>query len=131
MIKMQVLGNLGQDATVNNVNGKNVANFSVAHKESWTTQQGEKKEKTTWVSCSLWYESSRLVQYLKKGTQVFLEGVPEAGVYTNQQGQSVASLKLRVTNVQLLGGKQNSTEQNQPQPQEAADITEPLSDLPF
>ena len=126
MLRLQLIGNLGQDATVNNVNGKNVTNFSVAHKESWTTQQGEKKEKTTWVSCSLWYESSRLVQYLKKGTQVFLEGVPEAGVYTNQQGQTVASLKLRVTNVQLLGGKQN-----QPQPQEASDITEPLSDIPF
>ena len=40
MIKMQVIGHLGQDATVNNVNGKSVINFSVAHSEKYKNKDG-------------------------------------------------------------------------------------------
>ena len=126
---MQVIGNIGQDAVVNTVNNKQVANFSVCHTHKWRAQGGDMIEKNVWVNCSLFFENSKLIPYLKKGVQVFLEGEPEANAYTNKQGQVIGSLRLRVTNVQLLGGKQNSTEQNQPQPQ--VDITEPLEEAPF
>ena len=88
-------------------------------------------DKTTWVSCSYWTDKTAIVPYLKKGTQVFVEGTPEANTYV-KNGQTLPTLKLRVTSIQLVGGnKQSNTEQNQPHPQEAADITEPLDSLPF
>ena len=52
MIRISVIGRLGQDAQVNNVNGKSVINFSVAYSEKFKNQQGEDTERTTWVSCA-------------------------------------------------------------------------------
>jgi len=43
MIKLQVIGNLGKDAVVNNVNGKSVINFNVAHTENTRMRKGYKK----------------------------------------------------------------------------------------
>jgi len=54
MIKLQVIGNLGKDAQVNNVNGKTVINFNVAHTERYKDAQGNQKDRTTWVDCSYW-----------------------------------------------------------------------------
>ena len=48
MIKLQVIGNLGKDALVNNVNGKTVINFNVAHTERFKDAQGNQKDRTTW-----------------------------------------------------------------------------------
>ncbi len=70
MIKLQIIGNLGKDATTNTVNGKNVINFSVAHTEKFTSN-GEKKEKTTWVECAYWTDKTAISPYLKKGTSDF------------------------------------------------------------
>jgi single-strand DNA-binding protein len=49
MIKLLAIGNLGKDAVLNNVNGKNVINFTVAHTERYKDAQGNQKDKTTWV----------------------------------------------------------------------------------
>ena len=49
MIKLQVIGNLGKDCNVKEVNGKNVINFSVAHSERYKDSQGNQKERTTFV----------------------------------------------------------------------------------
>ena len=49
MIKLQAIGHLGKDAIVNNVNGKNVINFTVAHTEKFKDAQGVQKDKTVWV----------------------------------------------------------------------------------
>ena len=58
MIKLQVIGNLGKDGTVNTVNGKNVINFSVAHTEKYRDAQGTQKERTTWVECAYWTDKT-------------------------------------------------------------------------
>jgi single-strand DNA-binding protein len=104
MIKMQVIGRLGKDCTVNTVNGKNVINFSVAHSEKYRDSQGNNQEKTTWVDCAYWTDRTALAPYLQKGTQVFVEGSPEVRSYTRADGTAGASLSLRVREVQLLGG---------------------------
>jgi single-strand DNA-binding protein len=54
MIKIQVIGHLGKDAIVNNVNGKTVINFSVCHTEKFKDTQGNLKEKTVWCECAQW-----------------------------------------------------------------------------
>ncbi|WP_207493228.1 single-stranded DNA-binding protein [Aridibaculum aurantiacum] len=149
MIKLQVIGNLGKDCVVNNVNGKNVINFSVAHTEKFKDSQGQQKDKTIWVECAYWTDRTGIAPYLKKGIQVYAEGTPDIRTYTTNDGRQGSSLSLRISSVQLLGGRgegqsqdqpggyqsgsnnynQNYSQQNSPVP--ANEITEPLDDLPF
>ncbi len=100
MIKLLVIGNLGKDCVVNTVNGKNVINFSVAHTEKFKEQ-----DKTIWVECAYWTDRTGIAPYLKKGTQVYVEGSPEVRNYETKDGKPGSSLSLRVSNVQLLGSK--------------------------
>ena len=146
MIKLQVIGNLGKDAVVNNVNGKTVINFSVAHTEKYKDAQGVQKERTTWVECAYWTDRTAVAPYLKKGTQVYVEGTPDVRTYQTNDGKQGAALSLRITTVQLLGSKNNdegSSNNNytaQPsynsskapaQSLSAPDMAEVADDLPF
>ena len=107
MIKLQIIGNLGKDCIVKEVNGKNVINFSVAHTERYKDSQGNQKERTTWVECAYWTDRTAVAQYLTKGRTVYAEGSPEADAYSNKEGQPAATLRMRVQNVQLLGNSGN------------------------
>ena len=103
MIKLQVIGNLGKDCVVNTVNGKTVINFSVAHTEKFKDNTGVQKDKTIWVECAYWTDRTAIAPYLKKGTQVYADGIPDLRNYTTQDGRQGTSLALRVNSVQLLG----------------------------
>lgn len=106
MIKLQIIGNLGRDCTVNTVNGRTVINFSVAHTERFKdSTTGEMKPRTTWVECAYWTDRTAIAPYLKKGQTVYVEGTPDTRIYQTQDGNSKASLTLRVQNVQLVGSK--------------------------
>jgi single-strand DNA-binding protein len=100
-LQMHIIGHIGQDANANQVNGKTVLNFSVAHSEKWTNAQGQPMEKTTWVDCSMW-ERENLAPYLKAGTLVSLHGTPEAVPYATKQGELRATLKCSVLRLKLL-----------------------------
>jgi len=107
MIRISVIGRLGQDAVVNNVNGKTVINFSMAYSEKFKKQDGQEVDKTTWISCAYWTEKINVANYLKKGTLIYMEGKPEAKNYTNTNtNETVAQLHARVATLQLLSGKQ-------------------------
>jgi len=140
MIKLQIIGNLGKDCIVKEINGKNVINFSVAHHEKFKDASGIQKERTTWVECAYWIDSTAVAQYLKKGTMVYAEGSPEAEGYTNKDNQVAATLRMRVRNVQLLGGGtesgQGKTSVMSSHVQTAntpsgTEVLEPADDLPF
>lgn len=144
MIKMQVIGRLGKDCTVNTVNGKNVMNFTVAHTEKYKDSQGNLQEKTIWVDCAYWNDRTAVAQYLTKGTQVFVEGQPEARSFQRNDGTPGASLSLRVREVQLLGSRADGNSGGAYQPSantsntsagspvpSPGEITEPVDDLPF
>lgn len=141
MIKLQVIGNLGKDCITNTVSGRNVINFSVAHTEKIRDQQGNQKDKTIWVECAYWTDKTAVAPYLKKGTQVYVEGTPEVRTYPKNDGTTGVSLTLRVQSVQLLGsrGTEGGTA---PANQEASfapasnnglnsSMNEPMDDLPF
>jgi len=108
MIKLQVIGRLGKDCVMKEINGKNVINFSVAHSEKFKTSAGSMQEKTIWVECAYWTDRTGITPYLTKGQLVFVEGSPEADAYKKQDGEPGATLRLRVREVQLLGGKSDS-----------------------
>ncbi|MBC7936246.1 MAG: single-stranded DNA-binding protein [Rhizobacter sp.] len=104
MIKLQIVGNLGKDCIVNEVNGKKVINFSVAHTEKYKDGQGNQQERTTWVECAYWTDKTAVADYLKKGKMVYAEGSPSADPYLNKENQAAATLRMRVLTIQLLGG---------------------------
>ena len=102
VLKLTVVGNLGKDCTMQEVNGKKVLNFAVAHSEKYKNAQGVDVEKTTWVECSKW-DSENIAPYLKKGVLVMCEGVPQAYAYTGKEtGELKSSLKLNVQMLKLL-----------------------------
>lgn len=139
MIKLQVIGNLGKDAQVNNVNGNQVINFSVAHTEKYKDRQGNPQERTIWVECAYWSDKTAIAPYLKKGTQVYAEGIPDIRSYTTSDNRQGASLTLRVMNIQLLGsrGEQGAPSQGgdsyqrQTSASSHTEANEPTDDLPF
>ena len=148
MIKLQIVGNLGKDCITKEVNGKNVINFSVAHTEKFKDSTGTPRERTTWVECAYWTDRTAIAPYLKKGQLVFAEGSPEAEGYTNKEGQPAATLRMRVRDIQLLGGRSDAGSGNSnfastassPASSSVAsnnrsavmsDMEEPADDLPF
>lgn len=137
MIKLQVIGHLGRDASINYNQSRAVINFTVAHTEKYKNAQGVQSEKTTWVTCSYWTDKTTIAEYLKKGTLVFVEGQPDVKMWENNQGNSRADLTLRVQLVQLLSSKKDSQQTNQPSHQPAPqdkpvdDAPETFDDLPF
>ena len=100
MIKLTAIGNLGRDSVTNEVGGRHVINFSVAH-----TERFKEQEKTIWVECAYWTEKLGIAPYLKKGTTVYVEGSPDIRTYQTNDGRQGVSLTLRVQSVQLVGGK--------------------------
>ena len=106
-LKMTIIGNLGRDAEIREVGTNRVISFSVAHSEKYRDRTTNLPvERTTWVNCSYWRDPDKIgvAQYLKKGTQVYIEGTPTVRTYTNNQGQPAASLECRVSELRLLGG---------------------------
>lgn len=146
MIKLQVIGNLGKDCVTNQVNGKNVINFNVAHTEKYRDSTGNVKEKTTWVECAYWTDRVGVAPYLKRGSQVYVEGIPELRHYQKNDGTPGTSLSLRVMSLQLVGsradGQPNGGNGSYPQSSQApvsnyngapasSDMPEAIDDLPF
>lgn len=120
MIEVTIIGHVGNDAVVKDFNGKKYIAFNIAHSEKYTDRNGQPVEKTTWVSC-LKPGESNVVNYIKKGTALFVRGDLSVKAYTNQQGQMAAGINCLVRNLQLLPGGTRSTDGQQgTQPMTAA-----------
>ena len=113
MLQLEAIGNLGADATIREFNGQKFIAFSVAHTESYNDQLGQRHERTTWVSC-LKFGESAVINYLKKGTRVFVRGELSTKVYT-ANGTTQVGVNCKVRELQLLGGS-NKTDQQAEQP---------------
>lgn len=127
MQKTIFIGRLGKDAEQKTISGTDVINFSVGVTETWKDKSGQKQSKTTWYECAKW-GSTGILPYLKKGTQVFVEGVPTADAYLNKDGQAVGVLRIKVNQIELLGG--GSTEATTTQ-KVSIETTGDEPDLPF
>lgn len=132
MLKIQAICHLGNDATVQLVNGKNVINFNAAHTEKFKNSEGVEMTKTTWLSCAYWVDRVAVANYLKKGTQIFLEGKPESKTYTNKDGEIVPQLHVRIYSLELLIAAKQQSPVTGSQSQGAGNVsTNPVDDLPF
>jgi single-strand DNA-binding protein len=116
MLKIEILGNIGNDAQIKNFNGKNYIAFNVAHSEKFKNQQGVETERTTWVSV-LYPGEGAIVQYLKKGTGVFVRGDMSVKQFQDSGHNWQVGVNCLAREVQLCpGGKRD---QNQQQPGQA------------
>ncbi len=105
MFKMIIGGALGQDAQIRVVNGQSIINFNVAVNRDSKNSAGEKVEKTDWVKATLWKnegQSTKVVEYLKKGTKVVLEGTPGIEQYKSKEGEDRTSLHLTVKELTFI-----------------------------
>ena len=102
-----LIGNLGNDPELRHTaSGTPVCSFRMAVNKTWTTPEGEKKEKTVWFRVTTWQKQAEIVnQYLTKGRQVMVIGeVEEASTYENKAGEMAASLEVTAREVKFLGG---------------------------
>ena len=102
--KAIILGNVGQDPEVRHTNkGTAVCNFSIATNKSWKTQDGQKQDKTSWHRVTAWGKVAEIAgQYVKKGSQVYVEGELEYGSFTNKDGIEVPTCEIVIQSLQLL-----------------------------
>jgi single-strand DNA-binding protein len=124
MLQVEVIGNIGADAVVKEFNGQKFISFSVAHTERYTDSQGQRRDRTTWVSC-LKYGESGVLAYLKKGTRVFVRGELSAKIYETNRTQQVG-INCRVRELELLGGG-NRAEQSEAEPSATPTASAPAS----
>ncbi|EKM0529469.1 single-stranded DNA-binding protein [Cronobacter dublinensis] len=111
--KVILVGNLGQDPEVRYLpNGGAVANLRLATSESWRDKQtGEMKEVTEWHSVVLYGKLAEVAgEYLRKGSQVYIEGQLRTRKWQAQDGSDRYSTEVAVKvggTMQMLGGGQS------------------------
>ena len=109
--KVIIVGNLGQDPDVRYMpSGGAVANITVATSESWNDKStGEKKEQTEWHRIVLFGKLAEIAgEYLKKGSQVYIEGKLQTRKWTDKDGVERYTTEVVVSmggTMQMLGGK--------------------------
>lgn len=114
MLKVEFVGHIGADAEFKDFNGKRYIAFNVATSERFKDAQGNPVSRTTWVSCLKPGEGS-VVNYLKKGTLVYCRGNLSVRTYTGRNGVE-AGVNCTVSELELLGSKQEVQNQQQTQP---------------
>lgn len=123
--KAIILGNLTRDPEIRYIpNGSAVANFSVATNESWKDKStGQNQERAEFHNITIFGKLAEICgEYLRKGSQVYLEGKITTEKYQDKQtGQDRYSTKIVCNEMQMLGGKPQGQQQQQgrSQPQQA------------
>ena len=106
--KVILVGNLGNDPEVRYMpNGNAVANLSLATSESWKDQQGQVQERTEWHRLTMYRRLAEIAgEYLKKGSQIYVEVKLQSRKWQDQQGQDRYTTEIVVDQMQMLGGRE-------------------------
>ena len=107
--KVILMGNLTRDPEVRYTpKGSAVADIGLAVNRVYSTDNGEKREETTFVDVTLWGRTAEIAgEYLKKGRPVLIEGRLQLDSWDDKQsGQKRSKLKVIGESMQLLGGRQ-------------------------
>lgn len=109
--KVMLIGNLGRDPEVRYMpNGEAVANFSIATSESWNDRQsGQRVERTEWHNITMYRRLAEIAgQYLKKGSQVYIEGRIQSRKYTDKDGIERTAYDIIGNEMKMLGSRNAS-----------------------
>lgn len=131
--KVILVGGLGKDPELKfTPSGQAVCNFSLATSESFKDKNGEKQSKTEWHNIVIWGKLAEIAnQYLKKGSQVYLEGKITTRSWDDKDGNKKYTTEIVVSSFQFLSGTKGKDEGEQQQSQPVGSNTEDNSDLPF
>ena len=107
--KVTLIGNLGQNPEVKAFDGgKKLAKFSLATNETYRNKAGEKVTDTQWHNLTAWGKTADIVEkYLKKGSEVAVEGKLLNRNYTDKEGVKRYVTEIQVNDLVLLGGKKD------------------------
>lgn len=106
--KAIILGNIGKDPEVRyTASGEAICNITVATSESWKDKAtGEKKELTEWHRISFFGKLAEICgQYLKKGSQVYVEGSIRTRKWTDKEGVERYTTEIKGDEMKMLGAK--------------------------
>ena len=106
--KVIIIGNLGADPESRAMpSGASVANLRIATTESWRDKQsGEQQERTEWHRVALFGRLAEVAsEYLRKGSQVYIEGSLRTRKWQDKQGNERYSTEIVANDMQMLGGR--------------------------
>ncbi|MCW8084213.1 single-stranded DNA-binding protein [Sabulicella glaciei] len=136
MNKALILGRLGKDPEVRNFqNGGKVVNLRVATSERYKDREGNQQERTEWHSVAIFNEKLGEIaeRFLKKGSEVYLEGQLETRKWQGQDGQDKYTTEIVLRQFRgeltLVGGRGNADdsreEEEAPAPVESSPVSKP------
>lgn len=110
--KVILVGNLGADPEMRYLpSGEAVANIRIATTDTWKDKDGNKQEATEWHRISFFGRQAEVCgQYLKKGSQIYVEGSIRTRKWQDKEGQERYSTEIRGDRMQMLGGRQGMSD---------------------
>ena len=120
--KVILIGNLGRDPeTRYTTGGDAVTNLRIATTETWKDKAGEKQEQTEWHRVAMFGKTAEIAgEYLKKGSQVYIEGKLQTRKWTDKEGQERYTTEIRADRMQMLGSRAGGSERMAPPDDDAA-----------
>ena len=109
--KVILIGRLGKDPETRYMpNGEAVTNAALATSENWKDKSGEKQEKTEWHNLVFYRRLAEIAgEYLKKGSQVYIEGKLQTRKWQTKEGQDRYTTEIIVSEMTMLGGKSSGS----------------------
>ncbi|MBI0182434.1 single-stranded DNA-binding protein [Snodgrassella sp. W8158] len=105
--KVILVGRLGRDPETRYMpNGDAITNFSLATDEQWRDRNGERQTRTEWHNITLFGKLGEIAgQYLRKGSQVFIEGKIQSRKYTGKDGIERTAYDIIGNEMKMLGNR--------------------------
>ncbi|MBI0068811.1 MULTISPECIES: single-stranded DNA-binding protein [unclassified Snodgrassella] len=110
--KVILVGRLGRDPETRYIpNGEAITNFSLATDEQWRDRNGERQTRTEWHNVSLYGKLGEIAnQYLRKGSQVFIEGKIQSRKYTDKDGIERMVYNIIGNEMKMLGNRNDGSD---------------------
>lgn len=110
--KVILVGRLGRDPETRYMpSGDAITNFSIATDEQWRDRNGERQTRTEWHNVSLFGKLGEIAgQYLRKGSQVFIEGKIQSRKYTGKDGIERTAYDIIGNEMKMLGNRNDGSD---------------------
>lgn len=111
MNSVQIIGNLGDDGELKYTQGGSaLLRLRVAVNDTWKDRDGNKQQKTHWMSCVLWGKRAEALHpHVNKGDKIGIEGSLEQRSWEDQNGNRRSTIEIKVRDVTLLGSPRASS----------------------
>src|SRR5437870_9558756 len=108
--KVILIGNLGRDPETRYMpDGGAITNISIATTDKWKDKSGEKQERTEWHRVAFFGKLAEIAgEYLKKGSQVYVEGRLQTRKWQDKEGQDKYTTEIIADRMQMLGSRAGS-----------------------